>query len=137
MTDGIWKLKSPAHARVLLALRNQAPVSLPTSYFEQLAISNGGEGDLGLEPGWIQFWPAESVLELNADYRISELLPGLCGFGSSGGGELLAFDARSGEPYPIVAVPFVPMELEDVVQIAESFDELRRQLGKRSKSGSA
>jgi hypothetical protein len=37
-------------------------VSLPRGYLEQLAVSNAGEGDLGIEPGWIAFWPAEEVI---------------------------------------------------------------------------
>ena len=102
---------------------------LPGSYLAQLAASNGGEGELGVEPGWISFWPAEEVVGLNATYRIAELLPGFFGFGSDGGGELLAFDVRSQEPFPVVMVPFIPMDAEEAVQIVRSFDELRPLIG--------
>ncbi len=112
-------------------LRQQAPVPLSSAYFSQLAASNGGEGDLGVEPGWIALWPAEEVLSLNAAYELTKLLPGFFGFGSNGGGELLAFDLRSGEPYPIVTVPFIPMDLQEAVTIASSFEELRNLIGKR------
>ena len=103
---------------------------LPQSYFDQLAASNGGEGDLGVEPGWIAFWPAEEVLESNAAYSLAEFLPGFFGFGSNGGGELLAFDVRAQEPYPIVMVPFIPLEAREAVQIARSFEELREFIGR-------
>jgi hypothetical protein len=95
-----------------------------------LAESNGGEGDLGVAPGWIAFWSAEDVLSHNAGYLVAETLPGFFGFGSSGGGELLAFDVRRGEPYAIVMVPFIPMQAKYAVQVAGSFEELRKHIGR-------
>jgi len=130
MSGGDWRAAPPASEVALARLRDQAPVRLPRSYFDQLAASNGGEGDLGLEPGWIVFWPAEEVLESNVAYSLAELLPGFFGFGSSGGGALLAFDVRVQEPYPIVMVPFIPLEAQKAVQIAGSFDELRDFIGR-------
>jgi hypothetical protein len=130
MKNGIWRPAPPAETTVLVALRQAVTVRLPTSYFDQLAVSNGGEGDLAEEPGWISFWPAEKVVELNAGYCVNEQLPGFFGFGSNGGGELLAFDIRGGEPFPIVAVPFIPMDPRESMQVATSFDELRNLIGK-------
>jgi hypothetical protein len=130
MSSGIWRAAPPASAVALAKLRDQAPVRLPQSYFDQLAASNGGEGDLGVKPGWIAFWPAEEVLGSNAAYSLTEFLPGFFGFGSNGGGELLAFDVRTHEPYPIVMVPFIPLEVREAVQIAGSFQELRDFIGR-------
>lgn len=48
-------------------------------------------------------------------------MPGPFGFGSSGGGELLAFDTRRGSPWPVVMVPFIVMEEAAIVKIAEDF----------------
>src|SRR4029453_3043958 len=84
------------------ALRNRAPLNLPDSYLFQLENSNGGEGDLAVNPGWIAFWPAENIITWNADYEVDKWLPGFFGFGSNGGGELFAFDVRRGAPYLIV-----------------------------------
>jgi hypothetical protein len=103
---------------------------LPQSYLAQLASSNGGEGSLGVEPGWISLWPAETVIAMNSRYSITDFLPGFFGFGSNGGGELFAFDARGAEPYPIVMVPFITMDPDDAVAIAHSFEELRTLIGK-------
>jgi hypothetical protein len=114
----------------LLALREQASVKLPATYLEQLAVSNGGEGDLGVDPGWISFWPAEEVVKLNDRYCVPADLPGFFGFASNGGGELLAFDTRGGEPFPIVTVPFIPMDPREAVKIAGSFDEMRDVIGR-------
>ena len=130
MSNGIWRPAPPASETALARLRDQAPARLPQSYFDQLAASNGGEGDLGIEPGWIAFWPAEKVLESNTAYSLAEFLPGLFGFGSNGGGELFAFDVRAQEPYPIVMVPFIPLEAREAVQIARSFQELRDFIGR-------
>jgi hypothetical protein len=129
MGSGIWRPAQPAAQEVLAALHDRAGIVLPGSYLAQLAASNGGEGELGVEPGWISFWPAQEVIGLNATYRVPEFLLGFFGFGSNGGGELLAFDVRSPEPFPVVMVPFVPMDPEDAVQIARSFDELRPLIG--------
>jgi hypothetical protein len=102
---------------------------LPVAYLDQLAASNGREGDLGVEPGWIVIWPAEQVIHHNAHYSIQESLPGFFGFGSSGGGELLAFDMRGGEPCRVAIVPFIGMQVEDAIQIARSFEQLRAMIG--------
>lgn len=130
METGIWRPASPAEERVLAALRNQAKVRLPAAYLAHLALSNGGEGDLGVEPGWIAFWPAEQVIEYNDVYCIPECLSGFFGFASNGGGELLAFDARGPEPFPIVRVPFIPMDSKETVRIACSFEEMQALIGK-------
>jgi hypothetical protein len=130
MSNGTWRAAPPASEVALRRLRDEAPVRLPDSYFDQLAASNGGEGDLGVEPGWIVFWPAERVLESNIGYSLPEFLPEFFGFGSNGGGELLAFDVRIQEPYPIVMVPFVPLQAQEARQIAASFDELRSLIGR-------
>jgi hypothetical protein len=112
------------------AKRQVRPAPLPAAYFAQLSVSNGGEGDLGVEPGWIALWRCEEVVPSNAGYSLPKFLPGFFGFGSNGGGELLAFDLRGEEPYPIVTVPFVPMDPKDAVRIARSFQELRDLIGR-------
>jgi len=132
MGSGTWRPAPQANEADLAALREKVPVPLPAAYVAQLAVSNGGEGDLGVDPGWIAIWPVQEVVSSNEEYSISEFLPGFFGFGSNGGGELLAFDLRGGEPYPIVTVPFVPMDLQEAVRIASSFEELREFIGKRA-----
>ncbi len=134
MTQGVWLPVDPASEVALERLQEKGPLRLPPEYIDQLAASDGGEGDLGVQPGWIVLWPADEVLAHNAGYSVSEFLPGFFGFGSNGGGELLAFDIRGSEPYPIVMVPVIPMEVGEAVRIASSFGELRNQIGKLSKS---
>lgn len=107
-----------------------ARTGLPAAYLDFLRSAGGGEGDLGVEPGWIQFWPVEQVVDLNRSYEVELNLPGFFGFGSSGGGELFAFDMRvDGEPQ-VVMVPFIPMAASEARTVAPSFEELRQHFGR-------
>jgi hypothetical protein len=72
-------------------------------------------------------------LRQNAGYKVSEFIPGFFGFGSNGGGELLAFDTRGSEPWPIVMIPFIPMDVNEARQIASSFDEFVFAIGNELK----
>lgn len=121
--SGIWRDAPPASTEAIAALVAQAPIELPSSYLELLLVSNGGEGDLSVNPDWFSLWPAQDVMQHNESYQIAEYLPGFFGFGSNGGGELLAFDARHSKPWPIVMIPFIPMEVTEAVQISTGFDE--------------
>lgn len=132
-----WIPSQPATSESLARLQSMAGVSLPSAYLSYLRRVGGGEGDLGVEPGWIQFWPVEEVLELNLAYEIRQNLPGFLGFGSNGGGELLAFDMREGGDPPVVMVPFIPMCADEAQLIATSFEELVRHLPGEVDSGGA
>jgi len=67
---------------------------------------------------------------MNSAYGVGEFAHGLWGFGSNGGGELLALDVRGGEPYPVVMVPFIEMALSEAQQISDCFDEFRDYIGR-------
>lgn len=126
-----WVIRNaPADSEAVAALCAGAGIKLPEAYLTLLRLSNGGEGPLGVEPGWFQLWPAEEVLELNRGYQVNEYVPGLFGFGSNGGGELLAFDTRRGPPWPIVMAPFIGMEEDHVDEIAKGFEEFLRVTGR-------
>ena len=64
----------------------------------------------------------EDLFDQNANYKAEQFAPGLLIFGSDGGGEAFAFDMRF-DPPPVVAVPFVPMDIDDAIRIAPSFDD--------------
>jgi SMI1/KNR4 family protein SUKH-1 len=126
-----WRPAAPASSSAISSLVSSAPIDLPQSYLALLKFSDGGEGDLSVEPGWIALWPASSVASLNAQYEVSTHAPGLWGFASNGGGELLAFDLRSGPPYSIVTIPFISMAVSSAKIIAPSFDALVGSIGTR------
>ncbi len=130
-----WQHRDPpASPAALRRLSAAAPAELPEEYFALLRFSNGGEGALTVEPGWFQLWPAEQVPELNRGYKLAEFLPGFFGFGSNGGGELLAIDLRDRPPYRVVMVPFISMCENQAVTIAESFAKFVSALGKMPRS---
>jgi hypothetical protein len=119
-----WDAAPGAPERAILDLIAGAGIPLPSDYVTFLAESNGGEGELRVQPYWLILWPAEEVLGNNDGYQVKQWVPGLFAIGSSGGGEMFAFDCRGGEPYPIVYVPFIPMDLKEVRRIAGSVSEL-------------
>jgi hypothetical protein len=85
----------------------------------------GGEGELAVEPGWIQLWRPGDIVTFNQLYEVQHNLPGFFGLGSSGGGELFAFDLRDHRrSAPVVIVPFIPMDAAHARPVADSFDAL-------------
>jgi hypothetical protein len=90
---GVWR-RAPAGNKVAVqTLQEVGPIGLPNSYFDFLQFSDGGEGNLGVEPGWFAPWASAEVMRLNSDYQVAEWLPGFFGIGSNGGGEMFAFVA--------------------------------------------
>jgi len=111
----------PASEDSIRALKNNCEWDLPADYLSFLRLSNGGDGELGIDPGWFQIWPAEEVLPLNEGYEIHTNIPGFFGFGSNGAGELLAFETRAPHSGAVYMIPFVAMEESDAIKIADDF----------------
>jgi hypothetical protein len=126
--DALWTREAPAPAEAVERLAAALP-ELPPDYLAFLRISNGGEGDLSVEPGWFSLWPAEEVAELNAAYKVPGFLPGFLAFGSDGGGEMLAFGAAGERWGRVFAVPSIPMEAGGAAEIAPDFAMLVRSFG--------
>jgi len=130
LKDATWDKEKPANPDSIQKLVDNAEKELPEDYLALLSYSDGGEGMIGVEPGWLQLWSSVDVLELNKGYKIKKYIPGFFGFGSSGGGELLAFDTQSGEPWKIVVIPFIPMSAKEAIVIAKDFEEFIRAIGR-------
>lgn len=94
-------------------------MTLPKQYIHYFSGSGPKEGGLTVEPGWFQLWSPSEIEALNRDYRVQEFAPGFLGFGTSGGGELLAFDSDG----RIVMIPMVGMAVGAARPIAESWAE--------------
>jgi hypothetical protein len=116
-----WTRKPPAPLAVVKQLVADSPVELPTDYISFLARTNGGCGGIACPADGFDLWPAEKVIENNDSYQTGEFIPGFLGFGSNGGGELFAFDARQGQPYPVVMIPFIPMQAANAKPVAPDF----------------
>jgi hypothetical protein len=124
-----WDGEAPASSEIIRKLVAESKTELPEEYLALLLYSNGGEGELAVEPGWFQLWPAEKVVELNEGYGVEKNAPGFFGFGSNGGGEMLAFDTRECKPWKVVMIPFIPMMMEDAIVIADDFRAFIRAMG--------
>ncbi len=129
-----WQREPPAEEHELQKLIEQCGIELPNAYLDLLRYSNGGEGELGIEPGWFQLWPVEEVIALNQSYEVQTNIPAFWGFGSSGGGELLAFDVRTSKSVKVFMIPFIPMDEKEAVKIADDFESFVKEMGRRSDS---
>ena len=100
----------------LLRATNAKP--LPSEFIEYLRRANGGEGFLG--DRYAVLWRAEELLKFNQDYQTTDLAPELFLIGSNGGGEAYAFD-QSSVSSTVFSVPFIGMEYQYIVKIADCF----------------
>jgi hypothetical protein len=95
---------------------------------EFLRQSDGGEGFVGVEPGYFQLWRANEVARYSDEYQVQIYLPGYLAVGSNGGGELYVFPI--GEPTPgVFVVPAIGMAANLVIRIAPSFAEFASEFG--------
>jgi hypothetical protein len=97
-------------------------MQLPKQFLAFLQNSKPKEGELSVDPWWYQIWPTEEIEELNKSYEVVTNAPSFIGFGSSGGGEMLAFNA-TGQVYMI---PFIGMCDADAKLIADSWEAFEK-----------
>ena len=73
------------------------------------------------EPGYIMLWPVAEIEKMNAEYQVAESMEGFLGFGSDGGGEMLAFDANGA----VWKLPFIGYSTkEDAWKVADRWSEV-------------
>ena len=132
LKDRNWHKEEPAEEKQVQYLIANAVPGLPQEYIAFLQYSNGGEGSLGINPGWFQLWAVEKVIELNKDYKIEKDLdlPGYFGFGSNGGGEFFAFEMIQDKPWKIVLIPSISLGANEAITIANGFEEFIRAIGR-------
>jgi hypothetical protein len=130
-----WTPAAPASEDAIARLVREVRFKLPAEYLEFLQFSNGGCGEIPVQP-WCfdSLWRAEELLSCNRDYEVDEYCPGFFGIGSSGGGEMFAFDMRVAQPWPVVVVPFIGMEAEAALQVAPDFRSFVEMFGKKEKN---
>lgn len=93
-------------------------LTLPQDYTAFLKQANGGEGLVGPNAYLILF-AVDELASLNKAYQVEDYVPGLLIFGSDGGGEAFAFNAR--DAMRVVRVPFVGMDPSTVEPLADCF----------------
>jgi hypothetical protein len=117
----------PTNRSAISKFEFESRVKLPDDFALFLQQMNGGDGFIG--DAYVILWPVQELLEKNQAYEVADSAPGLLLFGSDGGGEAFAFDTRSLE-MPIVAVPFIGMEMEAALPIAPNFNSFLEALYK-------
>jgi hypothetical protein len=128
-SQGKWTPGPPGTAESVDEAARAIGLKFPTAYYDFLTQSDGGEGDLPVMPGLVIFWTAQQLIELNRAYDVEHAVPGFYGIGTSGGGEMFAFDARS-KPWSVNIVPFIPMQQSGVILIAPDFESFLAIIGK-------
>lgn len=127
-----WMPSPPASEDAIARLVADAECELPRDYLEFLRVSNGGCGEIPVQP-WCfdRLWKAEDLVTFNCDYEVERYCPGFFGIGGSGGGEMFAFDMRNLQPWPVVVIPFIGMEAAAALQIALDFRSFVELFGKK------
>lgn len=122
-----YKLNPGAAPDVVSKLRKEFPL-LPEDYFQFLLQSDGGEGFVGVQPGYFALWQAHEVSECSSSYEVPKYLPGFMAIGSSGGGDLYVLSV-SGRPPGLYLVPAIGMEPAVVELVTTTFSEFVSEFG--------
>lgn len=121
-----FQKNSSAKKLLIDKLQELLDCELPKDYINFMLSSNGGEGWIG-ENSYLMLWKLEEILELNSKYNAFELAPGLLIFGSNGAIDAYAFDTRI-EGIPIVNIPFIGMNLNEINYLGDTFEEFLENL---------
>lgn len=84
-------------------------IPIPNEYLEYVTKGGRMESLTKGEPGYFVLWPIAEIEKMNAEYQVEEFMAGFVGFGSDGGGEMLAFD----ETGAVWKLPFVGCSSKD------------------------
>jgi hypothetical protein len=96
-------------------------ITFPNDYQDFLHTVNGCEGIFNGK-NYAILWNGCDLQKYNQEYQVDEYLEGMLLIGSDGGGEAFAFDKLNG--MIIVRVPFVGMDRDLAVRIADNFTAL-------------
>lgn len=113
-----FDLNDPADLNVIRNIEDQLGFQFPNEYVKFLLHSNGGEGPIG--DNYLQLWKVEELIEDNEGYSVEECAPGLLIIGSDGGDTAYCMDTRS-KKMPLVSIPFIGMDLDEVELYGSSF----------------
>jgi hypothetical protein len=113
-----FKGNAPASDTDVQAFEANSGINLPLEYLLFLKRKNGGRGFVGAN--YLEMYPIEKLIEYNHYYDVDEYAPELFLFGSNGGREGFAFDRRP-PIWPIVMVPFVPLDIREAIPVAPTF----------------
>ncbi len=101
-------------------------IELPSDYIAYIEGDGVSEGFTDGEPGYFMLWHPDEIEASNISLNISTYAPGFLGFGSDGGGELLAFDSTGA----VFMLPMVGMEPKYAQKIGDSWSEVAQRIRK-------
>ena len=101
-------------------------------YAEFLLRHDGAEGFIGSDQ-YIMLWSAFQLRELNAAYRVSDLMQGVVLIGTDGGDTAFGIDEATGR---YLSVPIVGMSREMVRDEGASFEEFLESRASQNSIGS-
>jgi hypothetical protein len=125
-----WRKVDGASQPHIAELKSALPFEPPAEYIEFLQYSNGGEGELALEPLWFQLFDVAFAIQSWRDDNYRREYPDLFFFGSNGGLESIAFDMSCSKPWPIVMVDCIA-GLDSARRISRSIEEFIERVGLR------
>ncbi len=105
---------------------SQLSVDLPKSYLDFIKLHSGATGDLPVQPYYFQLWKIDEITANNSGYEVHIYLTDYFGIGGNGGGEMIAFNIKNRK---VFTIPFIPMNEQDALLIAESFEEFSQIMG--------
>ncbi len=105
-----WHPEPGASDDELANLERELSFAIPDEYRALLAASNGGEGPLTTSPLRLCLYDVGFAREIWKDPFYREQYAGYFFFGSSGGGDSIAIDIRSGQAGCIVTIDCIAGE---------------------------
>jgi len=99
-------------------------IDLPKDYIAHFKEAGVVEGFTEGMPGYVALWNPDEIEAGNRDLQVATYAPGFLGFGTNGGGELLAFD----ESGAVFMLPMIGMEPQYANKIADSWCEVARRI---------
>lgn len=116
--EGLWFAGKPASEDAIADLIRAFAFDLPPAYLDFLRLSNGGLGELGIDPLILCLWPAEEVVALNDGYEMAEYLPNFLAFADNSSTEVLAFDVEHWKIYSFLKTDLFE---DEALFVADSF----------------
>ena len=122
-----WKRFSPANEAEIKELVNSVETNLPQEFLDLLEFSNGGEGDIALQPLLFYLYEIKEIINLKKNEFYKTEFPNHLFFGGNGGLEIIAFDLRK-NPYSVVMIDPIAGE-ESAIEISPNIAEFIKAIG--------
>jgi hypothetical protein len=124
----VWSPNAPADEDEIAELRESVPFELPAEYIELLRYCDGGYGELDAPPLLCHMDSIAESVEHNEMWRKQGQYMGFWFIGGNGGLETIAFDLRTGPPWPIVAIDCIAGD-DSAQRIADDMAQFIEKIG--------